>query len=83
MDIEDCVPCTETYHDQPHLTAACASVGIKHGISTGEMLRTVLGVYHRRGHPADLRAAIRLAADQLVAASGYLSAPQRIPGRAA
>ncbi len=61
FDPRSCPPCMEYYYDHPHLVGACASVGIEHGKSTSQMLHTVLGVYHRRGHPADLRAAVAAA----------------------
>jgi hypothetical protein len=58
-DPQACGACMEYYRDNPALVGAAASVGIEHGKSTADMLHTVLSVYHRRGHPADLGAAIR------------------------
>ncbi len=64
MAERDCPDCMEYFRDQPHLAGACASVGIEHGMSTEETLRAVLASYHRRGHPAELGAALRNAEAQ-------------------
>lgn len=61
VDPQDCTECLDYYRDRPHLTGACASVGIEHGMSTEQVLRQVLRDYHRRGHPADLGAGLRQA----------------------
>lgn len=46
----DCEHCAEHVASQPHLTLACASVGIEHGKDTVTMLREYIAEYHRRGH---------------------------------
>jgi len=61
-DPQDCPDCAEYYRSHPHLTGACASVGLEHGLSTEETLRAVLASFHRRGHPAELGVAVRAAA---------------------
>lgn len=49
-DPQSCQACMDYYRDRPHLTGACASVGLEHGLSTEETLRRVLADYHARGH---------------------------------
>jgi hypothetical protein len=56
---QDCQPCLDYYRDRPHLTGACASVGIEHGLSTEQVVASVLRDFHRRGHPAYLGAGLK------------------------
>jgi len=49
-DVMECGGCMEYLRSQPHLAGACASVGIEHGRSTGQMLRDYLTGFHERGH---------------------------------
>lgn len=46
----DCEKCAAHMADMPHLVEACASVGIEHGKSTGEMFKQYIGGYHFGGH---------------------------------
>lgn len=48
--INDCPLCSIYLAEQPHLIAACASVGIEHGKSTDEMLVNYMALYHQKGH---------------------------------
>lgn len=49
--IAECPACQSRCADAGlALLTACASVGIEHGQSTGEMLTLYLLDYHRRGH---------------------------------
>jgi hypothetical protein len=51
MDLITCPECRAFYQDnRDHLVAACASVGIEHGESSGAMLTLYLEGYHRDGH---------------------------------
>lgn len=45
----DCDKCIDYMHT-PGLAEACASVGIEHGKSTGEMLRISVEEFHKRRH---------------------------------
>jgi hypothetical protein len=49
-DLTDCPDCQAHATGNLSLSAACASVGIEHGASAGEMMRRYLAVFHRRGH---------------------------------
>ena len=48
----NCGDCMAHWDANPHLTAACASVGIEHGKSTAQMLREYFAGFHQRGHQA-------------------------------
>ena len=50
-----CPDCA-AYAGTAHMVAACASVGIEHGKTTGQMLTEIVESYHRRGHKAEVRA---------------------------
>lgn len=45
----DCDPC-RAYLSRDHMVGAAASVGIEHGMTTGQMLRTLAEQYHANGH---------------------------------
>lgn len=45
----DCDKCID-YMQSDGLVHACASVGIEHGKSTGEMLRISVEAFHAKGH---------------------------------
>lgn len=48
--INDCDDCQTYQAENPHLVGACASVGIEHRKSPGQMLFAYLAAYHRAGH---------------------------------
>jgi hypothetical protein len=50
-----CARCLDHYFDTPFLAEACASVGIEHGRTTGDMLTRYLAQYHQRGHKEEGR----------------------------
>jgi hypothetical protein len=50
VDPGSCLQCQEHLSGSPHLTGACASVGIEHGKPTQRMLREYLTAFHERGH---------------------------------
>lgn len=62
-----CADCRAFYtSNRDTLTAACASVGIEHGITQGEALRMYLDGYHDAGHDRERRmSAYRVAARAL------------------
>lgn len=45
---ESCLTCAAHWVSTPHLTGACASVGIEHGKSTMEMLDGYFAAFHQR-----------------------------------
>lgn len=47
-----CAKCLE-YMNRPGMVEACASVGIEHGKSTGQMLFEVTNHFHANGHMED------------------------------
>jgi hypothetical protein len=50
FDPQECGDCQMYRFSQPGLVEACASVGIEHGKSAGQMLRDYLTAYHENGH---------------------------------
>jgi len=46
--VTDCPDCAAVM--SPSLIGACASVGIEHGMSTFDVVRSYLNGYHERGH---------------------------------
>lgn len=51
FDPEACPACLDYWLVRPHLTGACASAGLEHGLSTEETVRRVLaGVHVRNRH---------------------------------
>lgn len=55
MRISECPECVEHYlaPEQRFLIEACTSVGVERGMSTLEMLRHYMSVYHFGGHRFD------------------------------
>lgn len=49
LGIPTCVECFEKM-TEPGLIEACASVGIEHGKSTGQMVYEYINSYHAGGH---------------------------------
>lgn len=54
FDPGECGGCLMHRFATPGLTEACASVGIEHGKSAGQMLRDYLTAFHENGHEREL-----------------------------
>ena len=50
MDVMDCRGCLLFLESRPHLVGAAASVGIRHGKDTDQVVREYLMAYHGRAH---------------------------------
>lgn len=45
-----CGKCLQHFFEHPTMIEACASVGIEHGKSTGQMLKEWYAIFHKRKH---------------------------------